>query len=44
MLHIYTGKNRRARTIARHLRLCSEQYFTYGQVRLDLSEPVRSHI
>jgi len=44
MLHTYTGKNRCARAIARHLRPCSEQDFTYGYVRLDLSESVLSHI
>ena len=45
-LHTCTGKNRCAPAIARHLRLCyrSRQDFTYGQVRFDLSEPVRSHI
>jgi hypothetical protein len=44
MLHTYTGKNRCARAIVRPLagRLCSEQDFTYSQVRLDLSKPVRS--
>ena len=44
MLHTYTGKNRCAHAIGHHLRLCSEQDITYGQVRLNLSEPVRSHI
>ena len=44
MLHIYTGKNRCARAIVPPLagRLCSEQDFTYGQVRLNLSESLRS--
>jgi len=44
MLHTYTGKKCCARAIFPPLagRLCSEQDFTYGQVRLDLSEPVRS--
>ena len=42
MLRTYTGKNRCARAIARHLRLCSEHDFTY--LSLDLPEPVRSRI
>jgi hypothetical protein len=37
MLQTYTGKNRCARVIARHLRPCSEQDITYGQVRFILS-------
>ena len=30
-LHTYTGKNRCAPAIERHLRLCEEQDFTYGR-------------
>jgi hypothetical protein len=44
MLQTHTGKNRCARVMARHLRPCSEQDITYGQVRFILSEPARGHI
>jgi CheY-like chemotaxis protein len=47
MLNSYRGQtvpNRYARMIARHLRPCSEQDITYGQVRFILSEPARGHI
>jgi hypothetical protein len=43
-LHTQTGKNRCARVIARHLRACSEQDLTYGQVLFILSQPARAHI
>ena len=54
MLHTYTGKNRCARdstpsaaALGRELGPNGArpgQDFTYGQVRLDLSEPVCSHV
>ena len=43
-LHTQTGKNRCAHVIARHLRACSEQDLTYGQVLFILSQPARAHI
>ena len=43
-LHTQTGKNLCARVIARHLRACSEQDLTYGQVLFILSQPAHTHI
>ena len=42
-LHTKTGKNRCARVIVSHLRVCSEQDLTYGQVLLILSQAARAH-
>jgi len=44
MLHTYIGEYCCARATASHLRLFEKQDFMYGQVQLDLSEPVCSHI
>jgi len=45
MLPAYTAENRCARAIARHLWLYSARTGRHvRQVRIDLSEPVRSHI
>jgi hypothetical protein len=44
MLDTQTGKNHCARVIASHLRACSEQALTYGQVLFILSQPARAHI
>jgi hypothetical protein len=44
MLHSQTGKNRCAHVIVRHLRACSEQDLTYGQVLFILSKPARAHM
>ncbi|MDH3555994.1 MAG: hypothetical protein OES18_09120, partial [Deltaproteobacteria bacterium] len=42
-LHTQTGKSRCARVIERHLRACSEQDLTYGQVLFILSQTARTH-